>query len=266
MNELQIISLENTDISTWDFSAIKAELERHLSDYAGIVYTDDTIKDAKKDRTKLNKAKKAVEGARKAYRDKCLEPYEALVPQIRELTDLIEKCWKPINDTVKDYESRQKEIKEKEVRGYYDRISGSFGENADRIWQKIFDPKWTNVTTAVAKYKEGIQIAVDSVTRDLESIKGLGSPFRDTLTELYLETMSMDTVLQKNEELKEAADKAGLTTAEFPAAVPAAEEKPVEIPKANEAEGTLLKVYASQPSLNQICDFMKAIGVTYEIL
>ena len=100
----------------------------------------------------------------------------------------------------------------------------------------------------------------------MESIKGLGTPFRDTLTELYLETMSMDTVLQKNEELKEAADKAGLTTAESPAAVPAAEEKPVEIPMANEAEGTLLKVYASQPSLNQICDFMKAIGVTYEIL
>ena len=50
MNELQIISLENSDISTWDFPAIKAELERHLSDYAGIVYTDDTIKDAKKDR------------------------------------------------------------------------------------------------------------------------------------------------------------------------------------------------------------------------
>ena len=116
MNELQIISLEDSDISTWDFPAIKAELERHLSDYVGIAYTDDTIKDAKKDRAKLNKAKKAVEGARKAYRDKCLEPYEALVPQIRELTDLIEKCWKPINDTVKDYESRQKEITEKEVR------------------------------------------------------------------------------------------------------------------------------------------------------
>ena len=60
MNELQVISLENTDITTWNFPALKAELQAYLSDYASLVYTDDTIKDAKKDRTTLNKAKKVV--------------------------------------------------------------------------------------------------------------------------------------------------------------------------------------------------------------
>ena len=44
-------------------------------------------------------------------------------------------------------------------------------------------------------------------------------------------------------------------------AVPSQEVKPT----ANADEGTLLKVYATQYQLNQITDFMKAIGVTYEV-
>ena len=266
MNELQVINLDNTDITTWDFPALKAELQTALSYYDGLVYTDETIKDAKKDRTLLNKAKKVIEDARKAYKARCLEPYEAMEPKIKELAGLIEERRLQIDETVKEFESRQKEAKEKEVREYYDRVSGSFGKNADRIYQKIFDPKWTNATTGAAKYREAIQIAVASVSRDMESIKKSGSPFLDTLQELYLETLSMDAVMQKNEELKEAAVKAGLTgtsTADAPV-IPVT--KPEEKLQVNEEEGTLIRIHASKERLNQVCDFMKAIGVSYEIV
>ncbi len=33
MNELQVINLDNTDISAWDFPALKAELQAYLSEY-----------------------------------------------------------------------------------------------------------------------------------------------------------------------------------------------------------------------------------------
>ena len=46
MENLQIVSLENTDISTWDFSVLKAELQEYLSQYEGLVYTEETVKDA----------------------------------------------------------------------------------------------------------------------------------------------------------------------------------------------------------------------------
>ena len=108
MNDLQIVNLENTDITAWDFSAIKAELQRHLDAYAGLVYTDDSIKEAKNDRATLNKVKKAIDEARKAYKAKCLAPYEAMEPQIKELLDLVEGQRTLIDDTVKDYENRQK--------------------------------------------------------------------------------------------------------------------------------------------------------------
>ena len=67
MNDLQIMRMENTDISVWDFSMLRAELQRGLDSYAGLVYTDETIKDAKNDRSTLNKVKKVIEDHR-AYR------------------------------------------------------------------------------------------------------------------------------------------------------------------------------------------------------
>lgn len=266
MNELQIVKLDNTDITMWDFPALKAELQASLSNFDGLVYTDNSIKDAKKDRTTLNKAKKVIEDARKAYKARCLEPYEAIEPQIKELTSLIEQQRLQIDATVKELECRQKEAKKKEVREYYDRVSGGFGETAERIWEKIFNPKWVNTTTGVAKYREEIQNAIADVTRSMEGIKGLASPFEHTLMELYLNTLSMDAVLQKNEELKEAAQKAGIMGTTAGVAESFSDAKPEEKQYTNEEEGVLLRVHASQARLNQILDFMKAIGVTYEIV
>ncbi len=268
MNELKVINLDSTDITTWDFQALKAELQAYLSEYAGLVYTDETIKDAKKDRTTLNKAKKVVEDARKAYKARCLEPYEAMEPKIKELTGLIEDRRQQIDEIVKDYESRQKEAKEKEIREYYDRVSGNLGPDAEALYLKIFDPKWANPSTSAAKYREAIQIAVASAARDLESIRELESPFVETLREQYLETLSMEAVLQKNEELKVAAGKAGLTgvaEGEDTSASTSVAETPAN-QAADEENGTLVRIHASKARLNQICDFMKAIGVSFEIV
>ena len=88
------------------------------------------------------------------------------------------------------------------------------------------------------------------------------------MKDVDLGKVSRDAVRQKNEELKEAAGKAGLTnvsdgnadTAPAPAAATSG------TPVADETEGTLVRIHASQARLNQICDFMKAIGVTYEIV
>ena len=242
MNELKVMNLDNTDISTWDFSSLKTELQAYLSEYEGLVYTDETIKDAKKDRATLKKAKDVIEDAKKAYRQ--------------------------IDETVKAYENMKREAKEKDVREYYDRISESLGPYAERIYEKVFDPKWTNATTSTGKYREAIQNVVASVTRDMAKIIELTSPFEETLKEAYLDTLSMDAVLQKKEELETASSKAGFIggvesgSESLTAQVIVSSEKAA----ADETEGTLVRIHASQARLDQILDFMKAIGVFYEII
>ena len=269
MNELQIIKLENTDISGWDFATLRAELQSRLDFYSALVYSDENIKDAKNDRTTLNKVKKVIDDARKAYRARCLAPYEALEPQIKELVDMVERHRLLIDDTIKNYEHRQKEEKEREIRSYYDRKSTVLGELADRLYPLLFDKKWTNASTARAKYEEGILEAINRAASDLEIIRGLGSPFVDTLVTLYCETLSVEQVFAKQEELDRAAKKASLVSTDD-SQVAAVHLKdgpstPVQEP-VNSGEGILMRVKASQSQLGQITDFMKAIGVHYEVL
>lgn len=47
MEKLQLVNLEQTEITSWDFGALKEELSRALSVYKTATYTDDTIKFAK---------------------------------------------------------------------------------------------------------------------------------------------------------------------------------------------------------------------------
>ena len=69
----------------------------------------------------MNKAKKVIEDCRKAYKAQCLAPYEALEPQVKELVSMIEEQRLLIDETVKEYENRQKQEKEVAVKTYYDK-------------------------------------------------------------------------------------------------------------------------------------------------
>lgn len=269
MNELQIVNFESTEISSWDFPMIKEELQRRLDTYAGIVYTDESIKDAKNDRATLNKVKSTIEDARKAYKAKCLAPYEALTPQIKELLDLVEGQKNLIDGTIKDFEERQKEVKEQEVKKYYDRKAVSLEGYADALYPKIFDRKWVNASKTKARYEEEVQTAINKAAADMKVIHDLHSPFVETLLEVYVDTLSMDQVHAKQVELEAAARKASLTTVEEASAAAGVQlSEPVEKPQisANAEEGVAMKIYASQGQMNQLADFMKAIGVRYECL
>jgi len=264
MNELQIVNLEQTDITTWNFAGLKEELNRTLSVYKTTVYTDETIKMAKDDKAKLAKAKKIVEDQRKAYKAKCLAPYEALEPQIKEIVGMIEEQRVAIDDVVKDYTERQKAEKEEVVRKYYEKKAFVLGELASPLFETILDPKWLNASASKAKVEEAVQIAINNALNDINAIKEMESPFVDTLLEKYVATLSLDEAKAKHTELVEAAMKAGMNQQQsevYSQTVKTEEKQAI----ANSEEGTVLKVYASQSQLNQVLDFMKAIGVAYEV-
>ena len=265
MNDLQIIALEQNDITTWDFERIKANLESALSVYRNTVYTDETIKSAKDDKATLAKAKKLVEDRRKAYKEQCLAPYTAIEPRIRELVTMIEDQRLLIDGVVKDYTERQKQEKEKEVRAYYNRKAAPLGDLSFKLFEKLLDPKWLNASTKRAKYEEEVQLAINNAARDILSIRAMDSPFVDTLLETYVRTLSMEEVQRQSEELQKAHEKAGFSERPVAASHTTEPAAAANMPAADIEKGTLLRVYASQNQLGQIMDFMNAIGVQFDV-
>ena len=263
MDELQIMKLENTDVGVWNFAQLRAELQDYLSPYAALVYTDDTIKDAKKDRTGLNKMKTAIEDARKAYKAQCMEPYNAVEPQIKELVGLIEDHRLRIDGMVKEYEERKREEKEQEVRSYYDRKAAGLGDLASALYPMLFDKKWVAASTGRAKYQEEILEKIALAAQEIETIRQMNSPFVDTLLEVYAATLSLEEVERKQRELTVSVEKAGLTA---PAPQPAPDVPPQPQPETGTQGGVVMRLFASPKQLDQLTDFMDAIGVRYERL
>ena len=117
------------------------------------------------------------------------------------------------------------------------------------------------------KYEEGIQIAVNNALNDINSIKAMNSPFVDTLIDVYIDTLSMERVENKNAELTEAHSKAKFVEAPVSESEQPADEIRNQVSLTSSTDGSnMIRVYATKSQLVQITDFMKAIGVTYEIV
>ena len=112
-------------------------------------------------------------------------------------------------------------------------------------------------------------VAINGAVADIEAIRGTETPLVETLLDVYVETLSMEKVKEKQEELEVAAKKASLTTVEEAVeAIETSVQAPVIASQviADTEAGAVMRVYASQNQINQISDFMKAIGVRYELL
>lgn len=269
MNELEIINNTGNDVTKWDFIAIKAELEKRLADYADLVYTDENISAAKADRATLRKVKKNIDDARKAYKKRCLAPYEEMEPKLKELIGLVDKQNDAIDQVVKDHEARQRSEKEKKIREYYDRKAVILGDLAAHLYDRILDPKWMYASTSKVKYEEGIQVALDKACREIDEIRNMGSPFTDTLIETYVGTLSIEDVKRKERELSEAAEKADLKVSKAPEPASLSVSQTGGEGKKLDGDiknGVVMRIYADDRKLKKLTDFMRAVGVKYELL
>ena len=257
MEKLQLVNLEQKEITSWDFGALKEELSRALSVYKTATYTDDTIKFAKEDKAKLAKTKKILEDQRKAFKAKCMEPYNALEPEIKDLVSMIEEQRVAIDEVVKDYTERKKAEKEKEIRAYYDKKAHVLGDLAAPLYEKILNPKWLNASSR-KKYQEEMQTKINEVSHDIQTLMAQESPFEETVIEKYVATLSVEEAKAKQEELMLAASKAGLCQSKENSPVVPETQKEIII---DSEDGILVKMYGSKNQITQMMDFAKAIGV-----
>lgn len=60
----------------WNKAELEANVRSIVEAYQGLVYTEDTVSDAKNDRAALRKLLNEIEDRRKLVKKKCMEPYE----------------------------------------------------------------------------------------------------------------------------------------------------------------------------------------------
>lgn len=106
----------------FNFDEMKAELSTNLEKYKNLVVTDETTKEAKADRAKLNKLKEAIENKRKEIKKLCLQPYESFEIKVKELVALVDEPILQIDTAVKCFEKKRKDEKKKLLKEYFENL------------------------------------------------------------------------------------------------------------------------------------------------
>lgn len=183
-----------------DFESLKAELTEKVSVYAKIVYTDETIKDAKKDRAALNKLAKAIADKRKIEKDNILERFRKFESECKELETLVTKASGNIDAQVKEYEQGVKERKKAEIV----KIWESF--NVEEVELDLFfNDKWLNTTTSLEMVKKEMESLINGYKANLEALKTL--PFAFEAQEYYKKTLNLAQAIQRSKEMEDLQRK-----------------------------------------------------------
>ena len=134
----------------WNNMELKTEIEEKMKEYKTLAFTEETIKEAKADRAKLNTLKTAFEDERKRIKKLCMAPYDEFEKQVKELIALIDEPIRLIDSQIKEVEEKRRNDKRKEIEALFPTIGFQAFVTLDMIW----DEKWLNATVSMTKVEE----------------------------------------------------------------------------------------------------------------
>lgn len=182
----------------WNNDELKAEISKKMQEYKTLVFTEETIKDAKKDRADLNKLKNAFDDERKRIKKLCMDPYNRFESQVKEITSLIEEPIRLIDSQIKEVEQQKKEQKRKEV----EELFGSIGFQLFVTLDKIWDEKWLNATVSLSKIEEQMKSRMYQIGEDVATIQRLPE-FSFEAMEVYKSTLNLSMAIQEGQRLSD---------------------------------------------------------------
>lgn len=197
--ELKILSpQENGFIQEikWNNEELKTEIAAKMEEYKGLVFTEENITDAKKDRANLNKLKNAFEDERKRIKKSCMEPYNRFEEQVKEITSLIDEPICLIDSQIKEVEQAKKEEKRKRVEELFRTIGFQSFVSLDNIW----DEKWLNATVSLTKIEEQMKTIMYRIGNDVATIHRLPE-FSFEAMETYKKTLDLSQAIKEGQRL-----------------------------------------------------------------
>ena len=189
----------------WNFDELKAEITKKSEAYMNLVYSNEQMKEAKKDRANLRKFVTALEDKRKEIKKQILVPYSDFETKEKELVGIVNQAIENIDTQVKGYEEglrQEKLAKVKEI--YVEEI-----KDLDRTipFEKVYKESWLNASTTLKSVREEIASIYAKVDADLKILNADTSPYVFEMKEEYLKDFDLTAALAKKQKLEETEKK-----------------------------------------------------------
>ena len=189
--ELAVQKIQIPERIEFNYEELKTEITGLAGKYTGIAYTEDQIKEAKADKAKLTKLKKAMNDERIRLERDYMAPFTEFKDQVNDLIKIVDGPIREIDGQLKRYEEDRKARKEEEILSYIDSIGGVPGSIAP---EKIFSSKWLNATYSMNAIKGEIDAAIDQIRENLDTLNGL-EEFSLNAILVYQDTLSLPAAL-----------------------------------------------------------------------
>lgn len=260
----------------WNADEIATEVAAKVGYYKNLVYTEDQVTEAKKDRAQLNKFISALKAKDREIKELCLKPYEVFHSKMLKIISLVEEPARLIDTQVKEFEDKQKKEKEAEIRNLFDSKGFQPWVTPERIW----NPKWLNksyslkqidadLTTIQHKIgedillingqKEGMQAALSEYKRTMDVTAAMAAAQR------YMEVKRAEEELKKQiEEQKQTQDEGIIDDVPF-GMEPETEIQimPAPAPNPMERREKAFKVFVTREELQALNDFLISNGYIF---
>ena len=189
----------------WNKEELEEAVRQKIASYDNVVYTEDSMKQAKADRAELNKLAKAIEERRKMVKKIINEPYEVFEAELKEILALIQEPVGIIDRQVKAFEEQQKEEKKKSIKKSYDEVIGNLAEVLP--FERVFDIRYLNQTYKLATAQVEVKTKVEKVRTDMETIDSLDSKYKLNAKDVYIKTLDLSKALAENKRLSDLEEK-----------------------------------------------------------
>lgn len=212
--ELKIQAPKNKPV-VWNYEQLRADLETALADYNSRVYTEDTIAEAKEDRAKLNKLKKAINDERIAREKEYMQPFNEFKAQAKELCEMIDTASSGIGEQLDAFEQKRLDEKTSHIQSLFDDVASNYDLPFITL-EKVMNDKWLNKSTSDKAIVEEITERFEKAIKDLEVIRKMPKCAFEA-EEAYKTTLDLNKALEegermadiqakKNQEVKATAD------------------------------------------------------------
>lgn len=151
-----------------NISEIKEKVIQLNKYYKDIIFTEETIKQAKDEKANINKFKKVVADYRKNIVAEYKKPVNAFENISKETEKLLEETYNTINLQVASYEDKQKQEKEQKIKDYFEEYKTA--KNIDFV---AYERANINVTliASIKSLKEQVKAFIDKIVDDLNLIE-----------------------------------------------------------------------------------------------
>jgi len=183
----------------WNADEIAKEVEAKVGYYKNLVYTEDQVAEAKKDRATLRKFVTALKDKDHEIKERCLAPYEEFHNQIQKIILLVEEPAELIDKQVKEYEESQKEQKKKAIQELFRMKGFQPWVSLERIWNQ----KWLNKTYSMKQIDADLTTIQHKIGEDILLINGQREGMQAALSE-YKRSMDVSASIAAAQRYMEA--------------------------------------------------------------